>query len=183
MKSVFWCCQWRQRQRGSALLLTLIFMAVLARMALSAVDAALLGTSLALNYRDHDRVFHAAEALLFALDSSLLARVQSDGLQVTLSTLSDVEVSIVMSPGMMENSGATKMSYQAVSAGHDFYFSAPGAPAVTCGPLYQLAVRASGVRPGTDVGLGLERRVCCVDALACEAGDFASTNRQWRRLH
>ena len=59
------------RQRGSALLLALIFMAVLARMALSAVDAALLGTSLALNYRNHDRVFHGAEAMLMALDTAL----------------------------------------------------------------------------------------------------------------
>lgn len=182
MKPGFCGGQRRQQQRGSVLLLTLVFMAVLARMALSAVDAGLLGMSLALNYRDRDRVFHAAEALLFALDSSLLERIQADGLQVTLSTLTGREVTIVMSPGMTEKSGAAEIVYQVVNAGHTFDFSVAGVPPVACGPLYQVIVRASGVRADTRVALSLERSVCCVDAIACETGDFVLTNRQWRRL-
>lgn len=180
------CCvgsrQLPEQQRGSALLLALIFMVVLARIALWAVDAALLGTSLTLNYRDHDRVFHSAEALLFALDSSFLARIKTEGLQVTLDTLAGSEVAIAMSPAMIEQAGAVYVSYQADNVVHAVEFPAVPTDEASCGPLYQLAVQAAGVRPGTVVGLSLERQVCCVDAIACEAGDFASTRRQWRRL-
>lgn len=180
------CCagyrQLHEQQRGSALLLALIFMAALARIALSAVDAALLGTSLTLNHREHDRVFHTAEALLFALDFSLLARIEADGLHVTLSTLSGSGVAIAMSPGMIEQSGAASASYQAEAAAYPLIFTAAPTGTARCGLLYQLAVQATGVRPGTRVGLSLARRVCCVDAPACEAGDFVSTSRQWRRL-
>lgn len=171
------------KQRGSALLLVLVFMVVLTRMALSAVDSALLGTSLALNYRDHDRVFHTADALLTALDSVLMVRIRSEGLQVTLDTLMGAEVGIEMSVAAIEQSGVAVLTYHADAA--DFMpdvAADTSSTAAVCGLLYQLTVRASGVRPGTQIQLGLERQVCCDDAPGCEAGEFVSTRRQWRRL-
>lgn len=176
-------CPALSRQRGSALLLTLIFMAVLARMALSAVDSALLGTSLAINYRNHDRVAHGADALLIALDASLLAGISSRGLQVTLGTLSSDWVEVGLPPWAGADAGIEVLRYQAVagevSAGH---LQSTQTAAPVCGLLYQLEVQATGVRPGTQASLSLQRRACCTDMTACETGDFLSLHRAWRRL-
>lgn len=170
-------------QRGSALLFALVFMAVLARMALSGLDAALLGTQAALNYRDIDRVFHTAEALLVAVDSSLLERIETDGLQTTLDTLSGTEVEIVLSPESVKQLDTAAVSYQAEALGFSMQPSGEvDASGGSCGSLYRLTLRASGRRAGTQVNLGLERQVCCDDEVACEAGEFVSISRSWRRL-
>lgn len=169
-------CRLPGQQRGSALLLALVFMAVLARMALSGIDGALLGTTLALNYREHDRVFHTAESLLMALDASLLERIESDGLQVTVDTFSASEHVIVMPAQSVDDTGVSVLSYQGVM----FEFpSQHDTPADGCRPVYQFVVQATGLRPATRVRLGLQRVVCCDDDVACEAGDFTSMHRRW----
>jgi len=176
-------CQASAQQRGSALLMTLIFMAVLARVALSAVDAASLGTSLVLNYRDHERVFSSAEALLFAVDARLLQRIQIDGPQAALDAVPEAEVELGVPPAASLESGAAMLAYQI----HVVDFMAGrgpdgGADGVYCNPLYQLTVRASGLRAGTRVRLSLERSACCSDNATCAAGDFYSMSRRWRRF-
>lgn len=183
MKNTVSYCPALPRQRGSALLLTLIFMAVLARMALSAVDSALLGTSLALNYRNHDRVAHGADALLAALDASLLTDISSRGLEVTLGTLPAAWVEIGLPAWAGSDAGIQLLRYQAVAGEISAGQSLPGQPAApVCGLLYQLDVQATGVRPGTQASLSLQRRACCTDIAACETGDFLSLHRAWRRL-
>lgn len=181
------CCLCSSRnkytQHGSALLFALVMMAVLATMALSAVDSALLGTQAAMNYRDHDRVFHTAESLVFALDSALLEQIESDGLSPALDGLSGAEVEIVMSPALVKQTGTAVVGYQTEAAGFIFDFSsATDATDVVCGPLYRVSVRASDSRQGAEVTLGLERLACCDNKVACEAGDFVSLSRLWRRL-
>lgn len=171
------------RQRGSALLLALIFMAVLARMALSAVDAALLGTSLALNYRNHDRVFHGAEAMLMALDTALLTHIQTGGLQVTLDSLPTTAIAIGVPAEIRQDAGIDLLRYQVYAGETGFATTAPAPSAArVCGLLYRLVAQATGVRPGTRVKLSLQRHACCVDWQACESGDFESLSRVWRRL-
>jgi Tfp pilus assembly protein PilX len=171
------------QQSGSVLLLVLILMAVMARMALSAVDAALLGTSLALNYRHHERVFHSAEALLVAVDSSILADIRTHGLQATLETLPLPWADLSMSSAAGERALTARLRYRVHDTG-DEILSAMAADAVTpiCGLLYRVEVQASGVQPGTQATLSLQRQACCTDALACDAGDFLSLDRAWRRL-
>lgn len=171
------------RQRGSALLLALIFLAVLARMALSAVDAALLGSSLAFNYRNHDRLFHGAEALLVAVDASLLSDIKSRGLQVTLDTLPTGLTEVEMPLWVREEAGVEVLHYQVYPGDTTFDALSPMSSASTlCGLLYQLDVQADGVRPGTHIRLKLRRGACCANSQACEAGDFVSLSRDWRRL-
>tara|TARA_R100001039_G_C1852882_1_gene113914 strand:- start:2084 stop:2563 length:480 start_codon:yes stop_codon:yes gene_type:complete len=158
-------------------------MAVLARMALSAVDAALLGTSLALNYRDHDRVFHGAEALLTALDTELLANIQASGLQATLNTLPTTAVAISVPPVIRDDTGVEVLHYQVYPGDSSSAVTdLTGSASSGCAQLYHLVVQATGVRPGTQVRLGLQRHACCADSLACEAGDFDSLRRVWHRL-
>jgi Tfp pilus assembly protein PilX len=171
------------QQSGSVLLLALILMTVMARMALSAVDAALLGTSLALNYRHHERTFHDAEALLVAVDSALLAGIRTHGLQVTLDTLPLSRTDIRMPPAAGESALAARLRYRVHATGDEF-LSARVADAVTpvCGLLYRLEVQATGVQPGSQVTLSLQRQACCTDAPACDAGDFLSLDRAWHRL-
>lgn len=178
MRSETLACRLPGQQCGSALLLALVFIAVLARMALSAIDSALLGTTLALNYREYDRVFNTAESLLIALDASLLERIESDGLQVTLDTFSASEHVIVMPAPSVDDTGTSVLSYQGVTFG---FPSQHEIPADGCGPLYQFVVQATGLRPTSQVSLGLRRTVCCDDKVACEAGDFMSMNRRWLR--
>jgi len=171
------------QQSGSVLLLALLLMTVMARMALSAVDAALLGTSLALNYRHHEHAFHSAEALLVAVDSSLLAGIQTHGLQVTLDTLPLPWADLSMLPAANENALAVRLRYRVHATGAEF-LSSMAADAVTpiYGLLYRVEVQATGVQPGTQANLSLQRQACCSDALACDAGDFLSLDRVWRRL-
>ncbi|MEX0738474.1 MAG: PilX N-terminal domain-containing pilus assembly protein [Pseudohongiella sp.] len=169
-------------QRGSVLLFALIFMAVLASMALSGMDAASLATRSALNYRDHDRAFRTAESLLTALDASLLGLIRREGLSVAMDGLTGSETDIVMSPGAVETTGTSTAVYRADAAGFSVAPLADTAvDAVVCGPLYRVSVQASGRRPGTVISLVLERRICCDDMAACEAGDFVSMERSWRR--
>lgn len=171
------------KQSGSVLILALILMTVMARMALSAVDAALLGTSLALNYRHHERTFHDAEALLVAVDSALLAGIRTRGLQVTLDTLPVPWADIHMSPAADERTLAARLRYRVHATGAGFLSStAAGADTPVCGLLYRVEVQATGVQPGTQATLSLQRQACCTDASACDAGDFLSLDRAWRRL-
>ena len=168
-----------RRQRGSALIFALIFMSVLAGMALAGVDAALLGTRMALNYRDADRVLNSAEALLMALDAALIEQVGSEGLQSTLEGLPSSEVRIAVPPEIAKITGTVAMSYQAVAVGFDFASTPSGEDAVTCGVLYRLSVQATGRRPGTQAQPGLQRQGCCRDSASCETGDFMSLGRSW----
>lgn len=177
-------CRAPPSQGGSALLLALIFMAVLARMALSAVDSALLGTALALNYRDHDRVFQGAEAFLMATDAALLARIQREGLSMTLDSLSAsalwMETEAALWPA--EEGGPLSLRYRMTAGQFSVGSTADPAPVVpACWTLYHIDVQASGVKAGTHVELGLQRQACCASAPACEDGDFVALNRVWRQ--
>lgn len=150
--------------RGSVLLLCLVFLTAVSAVALAALETAWSGQKMISSYVNHQQTFLRLEHGLLASERQVWQVIGNSGIAQFLSTSHY--------PGNLHADSLVKTYGDWI----DTEFSQQ-----QCGPLFEVSVPLVRDANSSAVGLSVRWDVCCENEESCIASEFTQRRRLWTR--